>query len=360
MPRSHTRRARGFTLTELLVVVFIIAVLIGILIPVVNSARGTAGAAATNAYLSTVQSAVASFRTDNRRLPGYFSQQQMGDTTNFNPAGGTGPGFTQMSNALLELSNPDAVLGEDADTSLDGILLVGPTPDANDRVAVERALIGSEGGYLEIPGEFFFPGDPAGQFGPVGSVPDNRRMPGIQDNFGLPVVMWARDELAGKDAKLVEMESDDPNERALFYWASNGAVFESERLTSQGDAQNVSSLLSTTATGGEDPVEISMLALLGHPGFPSAEDPASVDPSYGVLPYIPKSPRGDIILHSAGRNGVFLSRTGADEEGPRALTDPGAINKAVYFPEGVEIRSGDVDPDEVFMDFFDDIFLSGG
>jgi prepilin-type N-terminal cleavage/methylation domain-containing protein/prepilin-type processing-associated H-X9-DG protein len=64
------RRNRGFTLIELLVVIGVIAVLIGILVPVVTSARNSAKKTQCAANLRTIFQSMSSYAADNdRKLP---------------------------------------------------------------------------------------------------------------------------------------------------------------------------------------------------------------------------------------------------------------------------------------------------
>jgi len=64
------RRNRGFTIIELLVVIGIIAVLLGILIPVVTGARNSAKRTQCAANLRTIFQAMSSYAADNdRKLP---------------------------------------------------------------------------------------------------------------------------------------------------------------------------------------------------------------------------------------------------------------------------------------------------
>jgi prepilin-type N-terminal cleavage/methylation domain-containing protein len=64
------RRNRGFTIIELLVVIGIIAVLLGILIPVVTGARNSAKKTQCAANLRTIFQAMSSYAADNdRKLP---------------------------------------------------------------------------------------------------------------------------------------------------------------------------------------------------------------------------------------------------------------------------------------------------
>ncbi len=74
LKRNATGRGRsGFTLTELLVVVGLIAVLISLLLPVVNRVRAAANSAACLANLRQMNTAWTIYLTENRaRLPHYM------------------------------------------------------------------------------------------------------------------------------------------------------------------------------------------------------------------------------------------------------------------------------------------------
>lgn len=64
--RSYAPASRGFTLIELLVVIAIIALLIGILLPAIGSARATARAVVCQAGLRNLNTAQQTYAADNR------------------------------------------------------------------------------------------------------------------------------------------------------------------------------------------------------------------------------------------------------------------------------------------------------
>src|SRR5690349_5090598 len=89
---------RGYTLIEMMIVIVILITLIAIFAPVIGGARNAARTVATKQLVTNLQAASASFELDQRRLPGYFTQLQMGDPANRDR------GFTNMQNLLLDVS----------------------------------------------------------------------------------------------------------------------------------------------------------------------------------------------------------------------------------------------------------------
>lgn len=71
------RAQRGFTLTEMLVVIGIIAVLVGILIPVVGRVRQSAEVANTQALIVSMSNAIQNYYTDFSAYPGVFSNRDV-------------------------------------------------------------------------------------------------------------------------------------------------------------------------------------------------------------------------------------------------------------------------------------------
>lgn len=101
---------RGFTLTELLVVIFIIAVLIAILIPTISSVQRSAMTADTKNLISQLSSAITRYHQDFNAYPGPFSNQQIlaGGTPRI---GTTGPALSGASNITHSENLTLALLG---------------------------------------------------------------------------------------------------------------------------------------------------------------------------------------------------------------------------------------------------------
>lgn len=73
----NSKRAGGFTLVELLVVIGIIAVLVGILIPTVNGVRKAARKADTKNLITQLTAAIESYHSQFSTYPGVWSNRQL-------------------------------------------------------------------------------------------------------------------------------------------------------------------------------------------------------------------------------------------------------------------------------------------
>lgn len=79
----NERSRKGFTLVELVIVIGIIALLMGILVPVVSKVRVSGQMAASNAQLRNLSMAITEYHTTFKAYPGYFNEEKFQDDTDF-------------------------------------------------------------------------------------------------------------------------------------------------------------------------------------------------------------------------------------------------------------------------------------
>lgn len=330
--RRPEPRAAGFSLIELLIVVAIIVLLAGLLVPAASSARNSARRAKTTATLNALKSATFAFRTDNQRMPGVFTQDELGSSKNADM------GLTAMENALLELSG--GVLSED---DYDGgvsshieLRLRGPGATQDTVVYVDTALVGAKGGP-----EYYSTAD--GDFTPVEGqtwAPDagNSEMPDLLDPWGAPIMMWVRNDLtgtinpcanSGDQFAQIASPTNINADRSWFYWNTNAGMLTSQALGKYSKNQQTDSLIGSSQSDSNR--EESMRAFLGHPSFPCESNPS-----------LPSQSFGDVLFLSAGTDSVYFERKG------------GGINRLAYPAQGSSIAADAILPDKT-----DDIFVAG-
>lgn len=334
-PRRRDNVRRGFSLVELLVVIVIILLLMGLLVPTLAGARRNAKRAATLTLMQSVATGVNQFKQDTGRLPGHFSQEQLGQQSNQ-----VRWGLTSMENALVELAG-GAVPSDTPTPPGTSIikLFYGETGDPG--VYVDTALIGDQKGpsYLNLPRDVLSP--ISGQF--HGSTPSSgmERMPDVVDPFGMPLLLWVKNGYAGENPVFAsEYSVKGAPRRSLFYLTSNAGMLRSDRLGTPGPVDQChESLLGWPSSGAASNQVADRLttltALLGHPGLPIHESTST----YGD----PSSPLGDVVIHSAGADRVYLSN------------GHGSIQRAVY-----QLPTSGSNTDNRPIGAFDDLVMPAG
>lgn len=310
-PTLRTTRP-GFSLIELLIVIFIIALVIAIIVPALGGARTAARKVNTQALMTQVTNGVEAFSQDHGGImPGYFSPKDMGS---FRNTPGNLGGFTAMENALLDLVAADAIVGEaglsdSGGSGGDVLTSVGPMGNAGGKTTprnlkIDLELVGAEGSYLEFDADILKPAEGQNASNPHKLFPD------IVDSFGNPVLAWVEDPMAPRiPAAEIEFAAEDSRTTtARYYWNSNAAWLTSSSLGKDGKDQTL------TSTGGSllnlpNDANESLTGFLGNPGFPTPTDhtPGNV---------LPSASRGGFVVHSAGADGIYF---GVKDNGARAL-----------------------------------------
>jgi len=343
------RPRRAFSLVELLVVILIIGIIVAIVLPALGGVRDAAKEADTKQLTTQVATAASSFYNDNRRSPGYFTPQEMGDATNQNR------GMSAMQNAMLDLA------GGVVRTGTAGAISIGPSTVVGRQVSFLPEAVGAAGTKAYFaPNAKNFKRQDGSEGGTRTGDQVHAAVPELVDSWGQPILAWAEDPTAKQAVQAVNdfasfaAPGNNPNaSSARFYLVSNYALLESNAFGKQRRDQNALSILSPTAASNVT----SLAGALGSPGAPD-------DPTKNLSAILPTRSRGAFIAHSAGRDGVILSRQG---KGTRVIenadTNPvmyfGANFKSLPGPAGTVIRdnTGKAVSQDVLA-AFDDIIAS--
>lgn len=315
--RPETREA--FTLVELLIVIFIIAVVISITVPALAKARRSAKISATQQLMAQVNQAASTFQTDQRRIPGYFNAKDMGADENAKAFG-----LSAMENLMIDLAG--GVVGTGFGVSSGGssnsiaVAPFNPKKRNGEVVQIDPAKIGvvdgtakTNKGYFVPPAKFYVAQVTANkvvkQFGTMGA----KALPDLVDAFGTPILAWCEDETATGPIQFDAGTSGPHNfarvgstKPAHFYWNSNAAFLKATSLGKIGKDQTKGANPEYSIIGDgvpDDALEATLTGILGNPSFPNAIDLNSPN----VASILPTAARGKIVIHAASPEGMYFS-----------------------------------------------------
>jgi prepilin-type N-terminal cleavage/methylation domain-containing protein len=350
--------SRGFTLTELLVVIGVITLLLGLLLPGMGMVRQKAREASTLSLMGAVEQSVFMFRKDHNRLPGHFEPRLISSVE------GNTQRLNEIENIVLDLTG-GPVASDYAGGENDGVFEV-EIGGSTHKIDVMRCGAQDGPGYLDLgqvvqqvdgEGETTYTGNKV--FRPMsdedvsrGDSAPARPIPVVHDYFGKPLMAWSRSALAGDGSGFADIATEFDEQlngrvrRSSFYWWSNAGILGSDW---QGTRSAIGVALSSGGTPGgiRKPMVRSMYAILGHSAFHTEAGPDGyVEPTVGL---------GEMVLQSAGADQIFLSHNGQDGSGASGDGRTGERIQAFY--GGHEAMPG---PNQRLMGEFDDLVHSGG
>ncbi len=298
---ASTQRG-GFTLIELLVVIFIIAVLVSITVPALSSVRTSARTTETRGLIGGLAAACQAFELDRRTPAGYFAARDMGRQINETS------GFSGMQNIMLDLAGGWSAETARPNTSY---FRMGPDPAQPAlSVWVNPDLIGAANATGK---QYFTPTAKnwrlinANENGDRNSVGDNKLMPELVDAFGTPILAWNEDTTGPRKITQVDgfarANSGPQGEQPARFYRANNAAFLTQgvRVGIKAPNQDNSLLRMLLAPN------VAAANLTGFLGNPASAANAN-DAGVALADIVPSASRGGIVLHSAGKDGVYLSQ----------------------------------------------------
>jgi prepilin-type N-terminal cleavage/methylation domain-containing protein len=298
--REGRLAARGFSMTELLVVISIIVVLAGILLVAMQGVRRKAKYTQTEQTMQAFANACNAFYLDNDRYPGAIPESVLGGTPQ-------NMSYTGTQNALADLMGGCRVLGPldprngAAETEYDNFqgdeFVFGSW-----KIKVDPDRMG-EGPLLDgKPHSPYFSGELAVvEYPPLDN--DDNKIPVLADAWGQPIAYLRQARPSGP-----LVGTGNQTLAAQYSLAGMRPYLLSTALGELRKDQTSSQIGSILRSGGGnqgDP-DANLGQIIRHPGFGEPDEPWN------------GQARGAFVLFSAGPDGIFFSRI----DGPGSTDQP--------------------------------------
>ncbi len=330
----------GFTLTELLVVIALIALLVTLLLVALKHVQQKSREVSTMATMQAFSNACDAFQQEHGFYPGIVPEATLVSDSGAGLA--EAPQFSGTENAWLHMMGGFAREADDPDGYLD--LTVGwsqvsfDTPSGGTYlVKVNQALYG-EGPVIngQSFAPYFTPGTK--DFGVADGQLDGGsglELPDLLDAWGQPIIFLRRQRSVGALSTSVtnKLAQFDPAGMAPYVKSTALGAYGYDQTLTKPPADPIAGTGSVLVTS-PDP-EKTLGAILGHPSMTSIDaDGDYVGPA-----------RGAYMLLSAGADGIYFSR----HDGPGSKGSPVDDVLADYYEDNPNI-----------FDEYDDIIRFGG
>jgi prepilin-type N-terminal cleavage/methylation domain-containing protein len=313
---------RGFTLTELLIVIALIVLLITLLLAALDAVQDKARETRSLATMQAFTNACNAFQQEQGFYPGVVPENILAYDAAQNQD--NLPGISGTENAMLHLTGGYMREDDVTDAEWDafaGQLYVFSTPSGGfyrikvnfDRIGEGPTVNGKAYPPYFTPGEKEFAAAP-GQASPTGFGQAQRALPDVIDAWGQPIAFLRRMRTVGP------LTPDGSASPAQFSPAPIRSYTRSTGLGRLNRNQVEMSILNTTSEPNP-----TLARILEHPALPGQA-------------------RGAFMLLSAGPDAIFFSR----EDGPGSPETPvDDIYDPDVYPAGV-------------IDEYDDVLIFGG
>lgn len=357
---GHRTRRRGFSLTELLVVIGIIVLLAAILLVALGQVRASALETTTMSTMRGFAAACDSFQQEHGEYPGVIPERVLAQAI---ADGDEDAGrLSSTQNALLHLMGGYRVLRPNystreeseyvdfVDNATDLVEFEITAGEAVWQLAVDLARIG-EGPYIngQSYAPYFTPGSreigvPEGRWSVNEDDAVEHRLPSLIDAWGQPILYTRRMRSSGP----LVGDMSDTDVRPQFAMEGMQTYLLSPLLGELGETQIYSqSPHGSILTFGKEEDQHRLFAqIIRHPAFgPNAVDLVNNFDRF--------SPRGEYVLISAGRDGIYFSATDG----------PGSRQSPLFSEDGdPDFQSVDdlLDLGPTIFEEFNDLVIFGG